>query len=136
MAADREPLVDTGDDLLPGLGIDDAGAEIEALVVDRRLLGDADRRGLVHLADVREAHVIRERGGERVAPDDLALVVLGLGRGVAPHHALFVIELGDRPIEPHQFVSVDLMNNEAARQREGERERFSAEGAMGTQRAR
>jgi hypothetical protein len=105
MAADREALVDAGDDLLPGLAIDDAGAEIEAAVVDRGLLGDADRRGLVHLADVGKAHVIVERGFERVTPDDLALIVLRLGRGIAPHHVPLVIELGDRPVKPHQSFS-------------------------------
>ena len=46
MAADRETLINTGHDLLPRVMIDDAGAEIEPLIVDRSLLGDANRRGL------------------------------------------------------------------------------------------
>jgi hypothetical protein len=104
MAANREALVDAGDDLAPGVVIDDAGAEIEPLVVDRGLLGDADRGGLVHLADIGKAHVILERGGERVAADHLALLVLRLGRGVAPYHVLLVIELLDRPIKPHHSL--------------------------------
>ena len=66
---------------------------IKALVVDPRLLGDADRRHLVHLADIGEFQIIVERRGERVAGDDLALVVLGFGRGIAPDHPL----VGDRP---------------------------------------
>ena len=123
MAADREALINTGDDLLPRVMIDDAGAEIEPLIVDRGLLGDADRRGLVHLADIGEAHVILERGGEGVAADHLALLVLRLGRGITPHHMLFVIELLDRPIEPHQFTP-------------NKRERFDAKVARVAQRTR
>jgi len=37
----------------------------------------------VHLADIGEFQIIAQRRGERVAGDDLALVVLGLGRGIA-----------------------------------------------------
>jgi hypothetical protein len=100
-AADREPLVDAARHLVPGSRIDDAGADIEALVIDPRLLGDADRRHLVHLADIGEFQIPGERLGERVAGDNLALVVLGFGRGITPDHPLLRVDLGDRGVEAH-----------------------------------
>ena len=101
---DGKAVIDPCPDFFPCTIIDDMGGKVETLVVDRRVMGAANRRRLVHFADIGETHKFGQRRLQRRAGHDLAMGIERLGRGIAINHPLRVITLGKRGIEFHRRI--------------------------------